>query len=97
MNPLDRQLKVDRTYTKYEIIYELKREIEMRAKLYPAWCATGRIQLATAADRIHLLALALADLQELYQEQAEPPAEPQQIALFPIENVSQPVSQFRSY
>ena len=91
MHPLDRQLKVDRTYTKYEIIDELKREMAMRHKLFPAWCATGRIQLATAADRIHLLEMALNDLLELYQD--ELPAKPQQMALFPIE----PVSQFRSY
>ncbi|MBC7515531.1 MAG: hypothetical protein H7237_03710 [Alkalinema sp. FL-bin-369] len=91
MHPLDRQLLVDRTYTKSEIIDELKREVAMRHKLFPAWCATGRIPLATAADRIHLLEMALNDLLELYQD--ELPAKPQQMALFP----SEPVSQFRSY
>jgi hypothetical protein len=92
MTPLDKELLRLKDFDKYEVICELKRELEMRAKLYPAWCATGRIQLATAADRIRLLEIALTDLQELYREKADPPI--LQVSLFPIE--PEPISQFRT-
>ena len=93
MTPLEKELDRLKIYTKYEIICELERELAMRKKLFPTWCATGRITTATAADRIHLLELALADLQELYREQADAPLT--QISLFPIE--PEPISQFRTH
>lgn len=83
MTPLEKELATDRTYSKYEIIAELKREIGMRRKLYTSWIATGRITLRDAADRIRLLEEALRSLQELYREQANPPNH--QIDLFPIQ------------
>jgi hypothetical protein len=93
MTPLEKELDKGRSFTKYEVISELKRELEMRRKLYPSWCATGRITLATAADRIRFLEQALADLQELYREKADPPI--LQVSLFPIE--PEPISQFRTH
>ena len=95
MTPLERQLAIAHSYSKYEVIAEVERELAMRKKLFPAWCATGRITVAQAADRINLLELALADLQRLYAEDAEPPPPAiAQISLFPID--PEPISQFRS-
>jgi hypothetical protein len=93
MTPLEKELDKGRSFTKYEVISELKRELEMRRKLYPSWCATGRITLATAADRIRFLEQALADLQEVYRDDAIAPLH--QIDLFPL--TPQPTSQFRDY
>jgi hypothetical protein len=94
MTPLERQLQLAHAHSKYEVIAEVARELAMRKKLFPAWCATGRITVSVAADRIHLLEMALTDLQALYREEAQPPPTPQQISLFPIQ--SEPISQFRS-
>jgi hypothetical protein len=93
MTPLDKELLREKVYSKYEVISELKREFEMRKKLYPSWTATGRINLAQAADRIRLLETAMNDLQELYREKADPPI--LQVSLFPIE--PEPISQFRTH
>jgi hypothetical protein len=93
MRPLEKELLRDRDYSKYEVISELKRELEMRKKLLPSWTATGRLTTAQATDRIRLLETALADLQELYREKADPPI--LQVSLFPIE--PEPISQFRTH
>jgi hypothetical protein len=93
MTPLEKELSLPHSYTKYEVIAELERELGMRRKLYTSWIATGRIRLCDAADRIRLLEMALADLQETYREQALAPLH--QIDLFPL--TPQPTSQFRDY
>jgi hypothetical protein len=92
MKPLERELQRDRNITRYEIIAELQRELEMRRKLYPSWCATGRITVTVAGDRIRTLEEAIADLQTFYREDLPTPIT--QLSLLSVP--SDPVSQFRS-
>jgi hypothetical protein len=93
MTPLDKELLRVKNFDKYEVICEVKRELEMRKKLYPAWTARGKLTTSQAADRIRLLETVLADLQQLYREKADPPI--LQVSLFPIE--PEPISQFRTH
>lgn len=46
------------------IINELRREAEIRERLYPRWLETGKIDPATAAHRIMCMRAAIALLEE---------------------------------
>lgn len=52
------------------ILKELRRELEMRQKLYPEWVSTGRLPKATAEHRIAALesAIELIELTEPQQQ-----------------------------
>jgi len=53
-------------YTPAEIIAELRRELVMRERVYPARVAAGRMKLSDARTQIAILSSILADYVVLY-------------------------------
>lgn len=51
-------------FTTLDMIGELRRELALRERLYPAWVSKGTLQPAKAARQIALVKAAIARLEE---------------------------------